>query len=163
MHSNSSGVAHIIDNLRRIVGSVHGLSPRTGEASAYTWPQILALKLLEEEVSLQMSALADRMSLTPSSMVRIVDSLGERGLVMRKRSIRDRRVVNVSLTPQGRNELASIPDVMGNTLASNLASLPVDRLERIDSALRQLVDILSQTAPAPPHSVAHAQEDRVGR
>lgn len=51
---------------------------------------------------LTMSELARRVMLPPSSLTRIVGSLGDRGLVARQRSENDNRVVHAFLTDAGR-------------------------------------------------------------
>lgn len=57
--------------------------------------------LLGREGASSMSEIAQKIRLTVSSATLIIDRLVDRGLVSRHRSLDDRRVVRVALTPEG--------------------------------------------------------------
>ena len=64
--------------------------------------QVAALHLLDEAGALRMSALAERLALSPSVATRLADSLVERGLVERAEDPADRRARTLALTKEGR-------------------------------------------------------------
>jgi DNA-binding MarR family transcriptional regulator len=77
-----------------------------------------------------------------SSTSELVASLEEKGYVTRTRSQEDNRVVIVELTPAGR-ELAQKKPLGGiPLLRERLRTLPPERLERINAAVTDVMDML---------------------
>ena len=66
-----------------------------------TFAQAHALRLLDPELPLPMSALADRLFCDASNVTGIADRLETRGLVERRSAEGDRRVKALTLTPAG--------------------------------------------------------------
>jgi DNA-binding MarR family transcriptional regulator len=76
-----------------------------------SFPQAYALRLLDPEEPMPMSALADRLFCDASNVTGIVDRLEARGLVERRSAEGDRRVKALGITPAGvelRNEVLAI-------------------------------------------------------
>lgn len=75
-----------------------------------TYPQFLALTALNDEGgALTVGGLAGRLALEPSTITPLVKRLEAAGLVERKRSLKDERQVQVSLTEAGRDIMARTP------------------------------------------------------
>jgi len=70
-----------------------------------TLGEFRVLKVLSESGPSPMVDLATDQTITPAAMTSIVDHLGELGLVERARSEYDRRVVKVSITRKGEEEV----------------------------------------------------------
>ncbi|MEK7204198.1 MAG: MarR family transcriptional regulator, partial [candidate division NC10 bacterium] len=66
------------------------------------------LDVLAEEGDLTMQQLAKRMYKSVSTMTRVVAQLVRRGYVKRYQDPEDRRIVHVSITPQGKAIVAAI-------------------------------------------------------
>lgn len=62
------------------------------------------LLTLSDNDNMSQKALAERVNMTPQSMAEFVRKLEKRGLVSRKKSSTDKRVIIVSLTEEGRLE-----------------------------------------------------------
>ena len=69
---------------------------------------LLAIKGLPPQKIPTISVLAERMQLNHNSMVELVDRCEERGLIVRKRTGQDRRLVTLSVTKQGDNHLRKL-------------------------------------------------------
>jgi DNA-binding MarR family transcriptional regulator len=67
-----------------------------------TFSHWMAIKLLQNEDADTCGTLARCMNYDSGAVTRLIDQLEERGLVERTRSHSDRRIQNLSLTPQGR-------------------------------------------------------------
>src|SRR5512141_1774140 len=65
------------------------------------------LDTLAEEGDLTMQQLARRMYKSVSTMTRVVSQLVRRGYVKRRQEAADRRVVHISITPQGKAIVAA--------------------------------------------------------
>ena len=85
------------------------------------------------------NALAERLHISPSWMVAIVDDLENRGLLERKPHARDRRVRNLHLTPAGRKLLRQ-----AERKAQQFDLQVTEALS--ETELRQLLDLLQRVA-----------------
>ena len=84
--------------------------------------------------------LADILGVTPSTATRMCDRLLTKGLITRKRSTSDRRLVKVSLTQSGRNLISQVTQKRREELSEILSRIsPLDR-EPVLSALRTFAD-----------------------
>jgi len=66
-----------------------------------TGPQLSVAKLLEQLGDLSLSELSERINAQNSTVTGIVDRMEREGLVDRKRSAEDRRVIHIRLTDKG--------------------------------------------------------------
>lgn len=96
--------------------------------------------------SRRMSALAECAETSQASLTGIVDRLEDRGLVQRSRSAEDRRVVDVSLSEAGREELFASRTAFIARLENVLS--PLDASER--SVFLELLRKLTEAAPEAP-------------
>lgn len=77
--------------------------------------------------------LAERASVSPPTMSSTVTTLEERGWVKRERSQEDRRIVWVSITPEGSHVLADIQNHVAKRIAALLEGLSdADKQHLID-------------------------------
>lgn len=141
-------VSGIIDNVRRLFQAVNEYSKKAERETGLTGPQLWAIKVIANEDPIKVSEVARRMYLHPATVVGILDRLEGRGLVSRTRSKEDRRVVEISLTEQGKDLVAQSPEVAQGLLVSGLEPLEPEQLICISQGLGQLVEILgAQTIP----------------
>jgi len=85
------------------------------------------LDTLAEEGDLTMQQLARRMFKSVSTMTRVVAQLVRRGYVKRRQDSEDRRVVHVSVTPQGKAIVAAVHRDLIETQKAILQSIPPDQ------------------------------------
>jgi DNA-binding MarR family transcriptional regulator len=135
-------VAEIMDNIRRVFQAVQEYSKKAKRETGLTGPQLWAIKIIAQKASVSGSELARRMYLHPATVVGIVDRLEGCGLVLRTRSREDRRVVQITLTEQGKELVARSPEVAHGLLVKGLETLDKERLLSMSSQLEQLVEIL---------------------
>lgn len=135
-------VAGIIDNLRRVFQVINEQSKRAEHETGLTGPQLWAMKVISESVSLKLTDLARKMYLHPATVVGIIDRLEARGLVERTRSTKDRRVVDLALTSLGSEKVNLSPNVAQELLVSGLEALSESQIINIYDGLEQFVRIL---------------------
>jgi MarR family transcriptional regulator, organic hydroperoxide resistance regulator len=112
----------------RAVAELHGL----------TGSQLLVLKLLEPRGQVSLSALSEEIRAKNSTVTGIVDRMERDGLVVRRRSGDDRRVVNIELTAKGKklaSDVKADPKHLFRALLSELPPKDAAELERIMTKL----------------------------
>ena len=126
-----------------------GISQRDlATLGALTLPQMWALEHLLDGGPCTMHALAGELRLHGSTATGLADQLMRRGLVVRRRSREDRRVVRVALTAKGRR---SLEQVRGQRRASLIHGFEKhSRTERAHflKSVEKLVLGLAENAPA---------------
>jgi DNA-binding MarR family transcriptional regulator len=135
-------VATIMDNIRRVFQVVNEQSKQVERETGLTGPQLWTIKVMAQHSPVQVTQLAKKMYLHPATVGGILDRLEKRGLVMRNRSTIDRRVVEVSLTDEGRQLVDHSPEVASNKITHGLESLEYQELAVIQQGLERLALIL---------------------
>lgn len=74
----------------------HNMS-KVFEDIGMTAPQIMVIRILSKEKTLKITELSTKLSLSNSTVSGIIDRLEKQGMVERKRSEKDKRVVHVSI------------------------------------------------------------------
>jgi len=98
------------------------------------------LDVLAEEGSLTMQQLARRMYKSVSTMTRVVGQVVRRGYVKRRQDPVDRRVVHISITPQGKAIVAAINRDLIETQKAVLKSIPPDQWPGAFTVLEALAE-----------------------
>lgn len=70
-------------------------------------------------------------------MTRMLDRLEAKGLVARKRSETDRRVINLELTKDGKRLVAKVPYLLAESMNQHLSGFSRDELDSFKSMLRR--------------------------
>lgn len=100
--------------------------------------QCYALMTIREQGTLSMRELAAKLYLTISTMTRIVDQLVKKRLVLRRTDPKDRRMVLVEATEEGKEVLNQINEAMLLTQKAILSKLSPQEREVVIKALMEL-------------------------
>lgn len=103
-----------------------------------TYPQYLVLLVLFEEESVTVKALGERLYLDSGTLTPMLKRMEEHGLVERKRSNKDERVVEVSLTEKGRG-LEKKAEEIPNKFSKEI-HLELDEFEELKRLLTKILD-----------------------
>lgn len=154
MEKDIDAVMKIFDNLRRVFQAINEYSKTSERSTGLTGPQLWALKLMAEEPVMRVSVLAGKMYLRPPTVVGILDRLEKKGLVVRTHSTKDRRVVEVSLTDQGRLLVADAPEVVQTVLTKGLKEFSDEQFACVDKGMELMAKALcaDHLVPQPLHS-----------
>lgn len=114
--------------IRRAQVRSYALLFRVFAADSLTPGRMTALWIVASEPGVSQSVLADRLSITRASVVKVVDSLEALGLVRREAVPQDRRSYALTLTPAGLHELERHRDMHARYEAELAARL--SRAER---------------------------------
>jgi DNA-binding MarR family transcriptional regulator len=132
----------ILQSIRRIIRAVDLYSRKLRAQCDLTAPQLICLGTLAEAGPLTVTGIAQRVFLSPSTVVGILGRLENRGLVSRERDLGDRRVVNNIITEDGLAVMKQAPSALQDGLHGALLKLP--RLEQatIALSLERVVDLM---------------------
>ena len=128
--------------LRRIIKSLQNYSSKVYSHFGITGPQLWVLKTIYQNGSLPLGELSKRMYLHPSTLTAAVDRLEKKGYVLRNRIEKDRRVINVQLTPEGNRLAKRAPKPIQGKMIYGLRKLKKDELFLIYRSVEKLVEIM---------------------
>ena len=104
------------------------------------------LNMLALEGPMPASELAGRLSSTRPQMTQFIDRLEDKGAVLRKIDIKDRRWVRLEITDQGRSILAGYRRTVRNHIAEKLEKLEPGQADALSRALAQVIEITRKLA-----------------
>jgi DNA-binding MarR family transcriptional regulator len=136
----------ILQGLRKIIRGVDIYSRKLVGTHDVTAPQLICLVTIIESGTLTLKRVAQKVFLSPSTVVGILDRLENKGLVLRARDTRDRRLVNVTATAAGRELVKKAPSPLQEDLARALNALPEIEQATIALSLQRIVDLMEVEA-----------------
>ena len=113
-------------------------SKQLKKVTGLTTPQLVVLLALQDDDSVTVGALAERVSLSQATVTAILDRLERQQLVIRRRSEGDRRRVNVGLTERGHSRLEDAPDALQDAFIQAFTTLETWEQNLITSALQRV-------------------------
>ncbi|SFB72171.1 transcriptional regulator, MarR family [Polaromonas sp. OV174] len=126
--------------MRQILSSVAQQVARELEPSGLTNAQWVPMLKLYLGRASTVAELARECQLDAGSMTRLLDRLEAKGLCRRIRSSEDRRVVNLELTPEGRDAAKEIPAILSRVQNAHLAGFSVEEWQTLKSYLRRMLE-----------------------
>ena len=107
-----------------------------------TYPQYLVLAALGEQDGLTVGAIADRLALESSTVTPPIKRMEQAGLVQRRRSKEDERLVNVFLTAAGRTLLEE-SRCLGDTLVER-SKMTGDELQALNLRMQTFLAAVNE-------------------
>jgi DNA-binding MarR family transcriptional regulator len=125
--------------LRVLMGSMNrriDLQMQEHDLTAMQWKPLLMLKFGRADTAAEM---ARQNCSDTGAMTRMLDRLEGKGLLRRKRSAQDRRVVHLELTAEGRRVADRIPFGLSTVLNEHLAGFSADEFAQLKSLLQRMI------------------------
>ena len=111
-----------------------------------TYPQYLVLLVLWEQDGVRVSRIGDRLHLDSATLTPLLKRLEARGLIERRRSAVDERVVEVFLTGEGKRARRRAQDIPEAMLCKSRLSLA--ELSRLRTTLQEITTSLVEADEA---------------
>jgi len=127
-------VTTVHEVMRSVLRSVHP----TLDAEGISMGQFWALHLVSSLRSTSVSAVARHLYVSAPTVCANIDQLEAAGLVTRRRSERDRRAVELTMTPRGRKVEARVWAQVGKVMAEVAGELPPEDVATAARVFREL-------------------------
>lgn len=131
--------------IRQILRQVSRYSRVVSRRTGMGVPQMLCLRAIAEadrSEDVTLARVADTIQLSRSTASALIDKLVRSGHVIRQRSDRDRRRIDLDLSADGRLELERMPVPLETRFLERLAGLPPEERQGLLDALRRIVDLM---------------------
>jgi len=116
----SKAVSRILPDIIRQFLKRHTKNLALGNISL---AQLIMLDILKDAGEMRMGDLAECLSVSMAAATGLVDKLVKAGLVIRSSSPKDRRIVNVNITPKGRNIINRTNEARRRTIMEAFGNL----------------------------------------
>ena len=110
-------------------------------SSGMSFPHFAIMRVLDDSGLLPVSEIGKRLLIPKPQMTHFVDKLLKLGLVERLPDTKDRRIINVALTEEGRAALAERKQLIGINIKKKLSCLQNDEVEKLSASLKELRNI----------------------
>ncbi|HUN72539.1 MAG TPA: MarR family winged helix-turn-helix transcriptional regulator [Steroidobacteraceae bacterium] len=134
--------------VKRCGGLMSQLAERRFATEQVSFTQWMVLATLGRYEHMTATALSEETCHDMGALTRVIDDLEEEGLVRRERSERDRRVVEIALTPEGRRYLQTGKRLVVQLLNSLAEPFSREELETLIALLQRMMARLQEAAAA---------------
>jgi len=132
----------ILIALRRITRAIDLRSRRLMAVSGLTAPQIIMLRTVFKHTTVSASQLAKEIMLSQATVTSILERLEKGGLIVKSRSDSDRRVVNITLTPEGVRRMNAAPELLQAGFLRKLRKLKDWERSQLISSLQRVGEMM---------------------
>jgi DNA-binding MarR family transcriptional regulator len=153
----STDAAKVMKSIRRIVRAIDMRSKKVARETGLTIPQIVVLHAVKERGMVTTAALSKHADLSPATTITILDKLESRGLVTRRRSAEDRRIVHTTLTEKGAQILFNAPPLFDWAFSKGFADLSDADQRKIIEAFATVAGLLDPSELSAELSAAYAE------
>lgn len=108
-----------------------------------------ALAVLDEHGAVRVSEFARIDRCSQPSATALIGRLVADGYASRRNDPDDSRAVVVELTPAGRTRLTRARSAFGAAMSAGLTGFDIERLTRMESDMKELLDALKKSVPQP--------------
>jgi len=106
--------------------------------------QVRSINNIALEPGLKQHELAERMEISPVSVVRIVNSLVDAGIVSRRKDPRDGRVFRLHLTPLGKRHQKRVASIWDLTMSRAAEGLSSEHLHVVNYCLNHMKNNINE-------------------
>jgi DNA-binding MarR family transcriptional regulator len=143
-----SGTLSALMQFRQIFRAAKQHFSSVERAVGVTGAQLWALREMRDRPGLKVTELAEAMALHQSTVSNLLEALSRQGLVERRRSDIDQRVVHCFLSTTGKRLVRKAPEPARGVLPDALAALPASELRKLNRSLRVLLEHMRVKAPS---------------
>ncbi len=130
--------AELIDELTTLIAGDRAIFAQSCHERSISMGHLHLMTLLDEHGPLPMGRIAELLGTALPNLTGMTDRMEERGLVERTRDVGDRRVVMLSLTPQGVAQLRQLTVLRRQRLSAALSQLTAEQRTTLLRSIKKL-------------------------
>ena len=111
--------------------------------------QFSVLKVLENEGPLTSRDLGEVLAISKQQLTPILEKLEQRACIIRRVMVSDRRFIEISLTDEGRQIIASFDELLRQRIETDLRTLSGKELAAVTGSTTTILKFLNHLASAP--------------
>ncbi|WP_323776645.1 MarR family winged helix-turn-helix transcriptional regulator [Leisingera sp.] len=128
--------------LRRILRATDLFSRELAQSVELTAAQFRVLQIVAASPHCTAKAIAQQMRISQATVTSLVDKLVRKGMVVREKSLTDRRQTNILVTEKGRRALADAPDPLQQRFVRKFAAMEDWEQAALIAALERVASML---------------------
>lgn len=140
--ADDSADEEVLVLLRQITRAIDLRSRQVARQSGLTTPQVVVMRAIRSLGNVTTRQLSGQVSLSQATVTTILEKLVVKGLVERRRSENDRRVVHSSLTLAGQEALLRAPPLLHDEFRLRFNELTGKKQEQMIESLRLIASLL---------------------
>ena len=144
MEDMTRGIA-VVKLLKQLMGLIKHSVHKPCIEMNLTGPQGMLVGIIAHYGAMKISDLSEKMGLSNSTVSGIVDRLEKQGIVERTRSIEDRRVVQVNVTSQHKEEVKNKFEVIERRLEDIMNQATDEEVKKVFEGLETLKNLIERT------------------
>ena len=135
-------IGRIVNSIRLIKTAHAGYSRSLMRQHGITGQQLWALRIIAAAPAISLGELSERMYLHVSTGSALVERLAAKNYVVRDRSIEDRRVLQLRITPRGRRIIGRVPPTGFIAMMQDIDRLSTRKIHQLGEAMRILLKVM---------------------
>ena len=143
MNLNDQRCRNLLIALRKIIQAIDQHSIQLKKNFGPTGPQLIILQSVFTNKLISVTQLSKEVSLSQATVTNITKRLEKQGYVERKKSLRDKRKVNISVTEKGNLILEKVPPLLQEKFTDRYSKLEDWEQLMIESAFNKVVSMMS--------------------
>ena len=132
----------VLISLRQIIRATDMHSKNVMRRYGLTIPQLVVLRAIDNTSNVTVRTISEHVSLSQATVTTILNRLEQRGLVIRKRSADDRRIVHTVLTDAARRMIETSPPLLHEDFVRRFEALDEWEQSSILSALQRVANMM---------------------
>ena len=125
--------------MKKVISSILLEADRRLASFDLTYVQWLPLYKLAQDEDITLASLSRDLQIDPAAMSRSLDRIESKGLIQRKRSLSDRRVVHLELSAEGREIAENVKGVLADVLNDHLEGFSVEEWTTMLALLKRML------------------------
>ena len=143
MNLNDQRCQNLLIALRKIIQAIDQHSIQLKKNFGLTGPQLIILQAVFTNDQISVTQLSKEVSLSQATVTNITKRLEKQGYVERKKSLNDKRKVNISVTETGNLILKKVPPLLQEKFTDRYSKLMDWEQLMIESAFSRVVSMMS--------------------
>jgi len=125
--------------MKQVISSIVLEADRRLASYDLTYVQWLPLYKLAQDEDITLASLSRDLQIDPAAISRSLDRIESKGLIQRKRSLQDRRVVHLELSVEGREVAEDVKGVLADVLNDHLKGFSLDEWSTMLGLLKRMM------------------------